>query len=301
MTVGFGPFTSQFRVDEGSGTVDLTFYATSGPGLGAPTERVEVQYSTVDGTATAPADYAGGTRSFFFEPDDFEYDDAYDWYEATKTVTLPIRHDTSVEGNEWFRLRLERAASNGPEIVFVTDRGIRGVSCTPGSTCNARVTIVDNDGITQPTENPDWTLTGSTRVFSGTSSAHRAPVMSGTETATRCIGGPNTFTLTDHNGNPVTGDIAYSLHKADPYATYPGITQPSAVPGMFTIGPDGQIRTKVGTDYPNTESPDGNLRRIYANVRALHVDTKRYAEYRQGFVIIHPTATHFDAREPHLR
>ena len=39
-TVGFGPFTSSFRVDEGSGSVDVTFYATTGAGMGPPTQRV---------------------------------------------------------------------------------------------------------------------------------------------------------------------------------------------------------------------------------------------------------------------
>ena len=55
------------------------------------------KYSTAPSTAPRPrptADYAGGTRSFFFEPGDFEYDDAYDWYEATKTrdASHPPRH-----------------------------------------------------------------------------------------------------------------------------------------------------------------------------------------------------------------
>ena len=38
---------------------------------------MEVQYSTVDGTATeADRDYTAGTRSFSFQPDEFEYDDS---------------------------------------------------------------------------------------------------------------------------------------------------------------------------------------------------------------------------------
>ena len=307
MTVGFGPYESSFRVDEGSGSLDVTFYATSGEGMGAPTQRVEVQYSTVDGTATAPGDYEARSGTVYIEPSDFKciaggYDGcdlARDGHRATKTVTLNIIHeDSSVEGDETFRLLLHKGSSNGPEVVYVDDRGIRGVSCTPGSTCTAKVTIVDNDGITQPTENPDWTLTGSTRIFSGTSSAHRRPLMSGTETAVRCLNGSSPFSLTDHNGHPVTGDITYSLHVAKGYAGYSGITQRWAVPGMFSIDGTGQIRTKVGVDYPNTESPQGNLRTIYANVRATHTASKRYAEYRQGFIILHPTSTHFDDRNP---
>ena len=307
-TVGFGPFTSNFRVDEGSGSVDVTFYATTGAGMGAPTQRVEVQYTTVAGSAIAPGDFRARSGSVFIEPSDFEcipggYDGcdlARDGHRATKIVTLTniIINDSIVEGDETFRLLLHKGASNPESVVYVDDRGVRGVTCTPGSTCAAEITIVDNDGITEPTEHPDWTLTGSTRIFSGTSSAHRQPLISGTETATRCLNGSRPFRLTDHNGNPVTGDITYSLHVADGYAGYPGLTQRWAVPGMFSIDDTGQIRTKVGADYPNTESPAGNLRTIYANVRATHTESMRYAEYRQGFIILHPTATHFDDRNP---
>ena len=300
MTVGFGPYASSYRVDEGSGSVDVTFYAISGPGLGAPMQRVEVKYSTADGSATAPGDYQAGAWSFFFERDDFEYVRVRDWYRATKTVTLTIISEDSIaDGDETFLLRLERALSNGPEVVYVDDRGIRGVSCTPGETCAAEITIVDNDGITTPTEHPDWTLRGSDRTFAGTSS-NRRPTINGTESAVRCLNSSRPFQLLDHQGNRVSGDVEYSFRQIPgrDVASHRGLPKPSEMPTLFTIDGSGQIRTVVGKNYLHYEDSLTQLRYTDVIVRALHTASNRYAEYRLDFNIVHPSRTDKDHLSP---
>ena len=300
-TVGFGPFTSSFRVDEGSGSVDVTFYATTGEGMGAPTQRVEVQYSTAAGSATSPGDFSARSGSFFFEPSDFEciaggYDGcdlARDGHRAMKTVTLPIiREDNVNEGDETFRLVLQRGSNNPKSVVYVDDRGIRGVVCTPGSTCTAKVTIVDNDGITQPTENPDWTLEGSDRTFAGTSS-NRPPAISGTESAARCLDAHTPFRLLNHNGNRLTSGIEYSLRQIPgrDVAPYAGLPKPSEMLDLFTIDDKGQIRTVAGKSYLHYTDSLGQLRYTDVIVRALQTSSNRYAEYRLGFNVIHPSRT----------
>ena len=308
-TVGFGPYTSSFRVDEGSGSLDVTFYATTGEGMGAPTQRVEVQYSTVDGTATAPEDFTATSESFFFEPEDFKclpggYDGCVltrDDHRATKTVTLTniIQKDSSVEGDESFRLLLHKGASNGPEVAYVDDRGIRGVSCTPGSTCAAEITIVDNDDITEPTEHPDWTLEGDDRTFAGTST-NRPPAFHGTESAVRCLNSSTPFRLLDHEGDPVSGDIEYSFRQIPgrDVARYPGLPKPSQMLTQFTIDNEGQIRTVVGKSYLHYQDSHTQLRYTDVIVRALHTASNRFAERKIGFNIVHPSRTDKDHLSP---
>ena len=70
MAVGFEE--ASYRVDEGSGSVDVTLYAASGAGMGAPTQPVEVRFSTVAGSA-GTGDYRTiGSRSVSIQPGDFE-------------------------------------------------------------------------------------------------------------------------------------------------------------------------------------------------------------------------------------
>ena len=310
-TVGFGPLTSSFRVDEGSGSVEVTFYATTGEGMGKPTQRVEVRYSTAEGTATAPDDFTHTSGSFFFEPSDFKclpggYDGCVltrDDHRATKTVTLDIiEEDTIVEGDETFLLRLERSANNGPDVVYVDDRGIRGVSCTPGETCAATITIVDTDDITGPTEHPDWTLKGSGRTFAGTST-NRPPAFNGVEPGpdVRCLNSSTPFRLLDHNGDAISAaQVEYSFRQIPgrDVAQYPGLPKPSEMLTQFTIDDTGQIRTVVGKSYLHYQESGTQLRYTDVIVRALHTPSNRYAERKIGFNIVHPDRTDKDHLSP---
>ena len=301
MTVGF--WEESYRVDEGTRSVDITFYATTGEGMGRPTHAVEVEYSTAAGTATA-GDFNARSGSVSFVPSDFRciaggYDGcdlARDGHRATKTVTLTnvIKEDTTVEGDETFRVVLDKSADNpNPKsVVYVDDRGIRGVSCTPGSTCAAEITIVDNDGISTPTEHPDWTLEGSDRTFAGTSS-NRPPAISGTESTARCLDGHTPFRLLNEGGNRITSGIEYSLRQipGNDVAPYAGLPKPSEMLDLFTIDDKGQIRTVAGESYLHYEDSGTQLRYTDVIVRALQTSSNRYAEYRLGFNVIHPSRT----------
>jgi hypothetical protein len=96
-------------VDEGAGeavvTLELSFAAR---------RAGEVDWHTMDGTATAPDDYAAGGGTVRFERG-----------EQTKTVSIPVQPDGADEPEEYFRFALSRAegvrGSEEPAIVTIRD------------------------------------------------------------------------------------------------------------------------------------------------------------------------------------
>src|SRR5262249_18052598 len=80
-------------VTEGnSGTINANFTVTLAP---TSTGTVTVNWATADGTATAPSDYVQGSGTLTFAAG-----------EGTKTVTVVVNGDTTVEGNETFFVNL---------------------------------------------------------------------------------------------------------------------------------------------------------------------------------------------------
>lgn len=75
-----------------SGTTAFTFTVTK---TGATEQVVTVNYATADGSATAPSDYASASGTLTFAAG-----------ETTKTVTVLVNGDTSVEANETFFVNL---------------------------------------------------------------------------------------------------------------------------------------------------------------------------------------------------
>jgi len=67
----------------------------------AQTAPVTVDFSTADGTATAPSDYTAGNGTVGFAPG-----------ETAKTVTVQVNGDTTVEPDETFTVNLTNAAGN---------------------------------------------------------------------------------------------------------------------------------------------------------------------------------------------
>lgn len=84
------PVTVEFTkletiVGEGAGQVVFTVK------LSRPTEdTVTVQFTTEDGTATAPGDYTAKADTITFEP-----------WETEKTISIEIKDDSTPEGEEW--------------------------------------------------------------------------------------------------------------------------------------------------------------------------------------------------------
>ncbi len=101
------------RVEGNSGTANLTFTAT----LSAASGRVvTVNYATVDGTATAPADYTSLSGTLTFNPG-----------VLTRTIAVPVVGDTRDEFDETFVVALSSPAN----ATVADDQGVG--------------TIVDND------------------------------------------------------------------------------------------------------------------------------------------------------------
>jgi len=68
---------------------------------GAQSAPVTVDFSTANGTATAPRDYVAGSGTVTFAPG-----------ETTRTVTVQVNGDTRKEANETFTVNLANAAGN---------------------------------------------------------------------------------------------------------------------------------------------------------------------------------------------
>ena len=85
-------------VTEGdSGTTSATFTVTLAPASG---QNVSVDYSTADGTATAPADYAATSGTLTFAPG-----------QTTRPVSVQVAGDTVDEINETFTVNLSNAVN----------------------------------------------------------------------------------------------------------------------------------------------------------------------------------------------
>jgi N-acetylmuramoyl-L-alanine amidase len=109
-TVQFSSAT--YSVNENGGSRTITVTRTGG------TSAVGVSYATSNGTATAGADYTGSSGTLSFATN-----------ETSKTFTVPIIDDASVEGNETVNLTLSNPTGGA----------------TLGSPSSAVLTIVDND------------------------------------------------------------------------------------------------------------------------------------------------------------
>ncbi len=105
-------------VSEGGGSVTLTVQRVSGTD-GA----VTVSYATTNGTATAGTDYTATSGTLSFADG-----------QASRTISVPVLEDSSVEGNESFTLTLSNAT--GGAIL--------------GSPAAVTVTITDNDTAPPP-------------------------------------------------------------------------------------------------------------------------------------------------------
>ncbi|RYX81106.1 hypothetical protein EON83_25535 [bacterium] len=110
-------------VPEGnSGTTDVVFTVT----LSAPSSQiVTVAYTTVNGSAVQGTDYVQASGTLIFQPND-----------TSKTITVQVKGDTLVEGNETFHLDLT---------------SFTNACLATGTTLRATITIFDEDVPGTPT------------------------------------------------------------------------------------------------------------------------------------------------------
>ena len=102
--------------------------------------------STRSGTAASPHDYGVFSQEVAFEGESggtwVAVDDAY---QSEVAVSLTVVDDDAVEGDETFRLLLERSPSL-PATVDLAPADLSVPTCMHDDGCAAIVTIIDNDG-----------------------------------------------------------------------------------------------------------------------------------------------------------
>ncbi|HVV37320.1 MAG TPA: Calx-beta domain-containing protein, partial [Acidimicrobiales bacterium] len=121
-------------VTEGnSGTTNATFHVTLAPASG---QTVTVHYATADGTATQPDDYTATSGDLTFNPGD-----------TTKSLTVPVKGDTTVEPDEGYTVTLSSPTnatiSDGTGNGTITNDDTEGTTTTttPGETTTTSTTV----------------------------------------------------------------------------------------------------------------------------------------------------------------
>jgi hypothetical protein len=118
-----------------SGTTVFTFTVTKS---GSTTQTVTVNYATANGTATAGSDYTAASGTLTFLSGD-----------TTKTITVNVSGDTTVEGNETFLVNLSNATvatiSDSQGVGTITNDDASAATC-PGYAADPRNQIVGTAG-----------------------------------------------------------------------------------------------------------------------------------------------------------
>ena len=138
--------SGSYTLDEGAGTTttEIGVIARTPPHTRPPLRSFSVAVSTRDRTAASEADFRSFSRRVTFGGrlgGDWEADG--NAYVSEIRVPVRITDDRSDEGNETFRLLLQRVASLGPEIGIIP-ADPTAPRCTSLG-CESTVTIVDDD------------------------------------------------------------------------------------------------------------------------------------------------------------
>ncbi|HVM11599.1 MAG TPA: trypsin-like serine protease [Actinomycetota bacterium] len=103
------PPESSLAVSGTSGTETVGAMAFTVRRTGVTARTVRVNFTTVDGSATARSDYWPVSGTLTFEPDD-----------STQTIFVPILEDDLTEGEEWFEVRLSGATEATIQVGVAT-------------------------------------------------------------------------------------------------------------------------------------------------------------------------------------
>ena len=121
-----------YAFEEGAGSVTLVFDAMS-TGLRRPNRTLDLEVSSVDGTAASPEDFqALALRRLRYSPGHWiDSGDGMQW-RATQTATLGIANDTLTEGTESLTVRmLAGTLPGGPSVTVPPDQEIAIIDDEP--------------------------------------------------------------------------------------------------------------------------------------------------------------------------
>lgn len=208
-----------------SGTTAFDFTVTlSGPS----TSDVTVDYASADGTATAPGDYQAATGSLTFAAG-----------ETSKTVTVLVNGDTSVEADETFTVSLSK--SSGATIADDTGTG-----------------TIANDDSASPPATACLTVSPSGAIDFGTGmlSKSAAPVtLSGDQDVTVTNCGTLAETISVHGTDATATGTTWRLVGGDPCASGPNFY------GLALSDASGDLRVGSGDTTVATVAPGQTLTR----------------------------------------
>lgn len=132
---------SSYTVNEGAGTASINVRR-----VGGSDGRLTVNYATSNGTATAGSDYTARSGTLTFND-----------LETSKTITIPITNDASIEANETINLTLSNA---GPANIeqYIREKESSNLL---GTNTTATLQINDNDN---PANNTAPSISGITNL-----------------------------------------------------------------------------------------------------------------------------------------
>ena len=242
-------------VAEGSsGTANATFTVSlSNPSL----QTVTVQYQTANNTATAPSDYtAHALTTLTFNPS-----------EQSKTVTVAVNGDTTVEANETFVVNLSNATnatiSDAQGIGTITNDdsatiAINDVTVTEGNsgTVNAMFSVTLSNPVDQPVV-VNYATTNNT----ATTADNDYAMTSGTVTFPANSTTAQTITVAVNGDVKVEANETFNVNLTPNSLPYAGVTIADNQ-GVGTITND-DLATFSITDAMVTEGNSGTVNAVF--------------------------------------
>ena len=177
---GFGKLSvADVSINEGAGTATVTVTLSA-----SSANTITVVYTTSNGTATAGSDYTATSGTLTFAPG-----------QTSKTFTIPITDDVTVESSETINITLTDATNasilDGAGVVTILDND----SSTPTSNAGADATICESNTFTTSGVATNgtiaWTTSGTGTFTNGTTATATY-----TPSATDITAGSVTLTMT---------------------------------------------------------------------------------------------------------
>ncbi|MEA2150086.1 MAG: hypothetical protein QOD69_1916 [Solirubrobacteraceae bacterium] len=132
----FGTDAQGIGVSESDGTARVTVTRRN------PRGSASVNYATADGTATAASDYDSSTGVLTFAPG-----------EVAKTLSIPLKNDTSHEVNENFELDLSLSPGAYASLMLSSRTTVTIADDDPASVQQPPLPDRDGDGVPDSTDN----------------------------------------------------------------------------------------------------------------------------------------------------